>query len=115
MEVGSKRVVDKLLLLPPFVSVSRLVLEHYIVVPPPLDVEVWLIQQGIPEGNVFLPLFLLLPCPFGLFSRPPLSLFPPHPLQFPLKFCVRVVIAVAILTFVTFLIAIIRINISSLG
>jgi hypothetical protein len=40
-------------------SSSCLVLENHIVVPPPLNVEVWLVQQGISTRYVTLTGFLL--------------------------------------------------------
>lgn len=58
--------VNKLLLLPLILCSSSLVLEDDVVVPPALDVEVRLVQERVPQGDVPLPLFF--------FGRGPLAL-----------------------------------------
>lgn len=73
-----------------------MVLEDHVVVPPPLHVEVLLVQQGVAQRNVPLPLILLGGGALGLFLLAPLGLFPPDLLQLALQ--LRLVVVAVLLT-----------------
>ena len=60
MESG-KAYIDELLLAL-VLGPTSLVFENHIIVPPSLDIKVLWIEQGVADGNVALPLLLLLSC-----------------------------------------------------
>jgi hypothetical protein len=84
--------INKLLPLPLLLSPPRLVLKHHIVVPPPLDVEIRLVQQRVPQRNVALALLLLGRLPLALLALPLLGPLAPHPLQLALQLGFLVVV-----------------------
>ncbi|KAK0738427.1 hypothetical protein B0T18DRAFT_246601 [Schizothecium vesticola] len=108
--------IDKFLLLPLVLRPASLVLENNIIIPPPLDVEVWLVQQRIPQRNVLLLLLLLLLGTFSLFPLPLLDALPPDPLQLPLQFglVIVAVVVAAIVVVVLFFVRVVRINVPCL-
>jgi hypothetical protein len=52
VEVGTKKVVYKLLLLALFLCAASLVLENHIIVPAALHVEILLVKERVSKGNV---------------------------------------------------------------
>lgn len=91
MKVTPQHIVHKLLALPSLLRTSRLVLEYHIVVPPPLDRKVSLVQQRVAPRDVLLPLLRLGRRFFPLLTLALLLPFSFHPLQFTLKLCLLVV------------------------
>ena len=93
--------VDKLLLAL-VLGPARLVLEDHIVVPPPLHIEILLVQQGVSQRNISLPLLLLGGGALGLLLLAPLGLFPSDLLQLALQ--LRLVVVAILLTVVVVII-----------
>lgn len=108
MEITPQGIVYELLALALVLRPARLVLEHHIVVPPPPDREVRLVQQRVPLGDVALPLSRLGRRPLPLLPLPLLLALALDPLQLPLqlRLLVAVVVAVAIAVVVVVIILI---------
>lgn len=91
MKVRPQQIIDKLRSLPFLLRPPRLVLEHDVIVPPPLDIEIWLVQQRVPQRNVALARLLLGRQPLALLALPLLGPLPPNPFQLALQLVVFVV------------------------
>ena len=91
MKVRPQQVINKLGPLPLLLRAPRLVLEHDVIVPPPLDIEIRLVQQRVPQRNIALARLLLGRQPLALLALPLLGPLPPDPLQLALQLVVFVV------------------------
>ena len=122
MKVGPKQVIDKLGPLPLLLRPPRLVLKHHIIIPPPLQIKIRLVQQRIPHRNVTVARLLLGRLPLLLLLLPLLHPLPPDPLQLPLQLVVAVVITAVVLIFIILvlvvivrLVAIVRVDVARFG